>query len=472
MIEISDTRVFDQRLQDAFADLSCDYNPKHVDPARARTMFFGRQVVHGLHLVLRSLDLIAGATDMTVLESVSCTFAQACEPGRPVTISARCDGRKATVEVRTLDARAARFVFLFRDQAPAPAPRVFDRALARPAVRTLEAAEIEGQAGSVPLTLDAERLAALFPNLSAKGDPGQVAVLLAATRLVGMECPGLYSIFTGLKLQFDGDVTASALNWAVSYWNADLRLMKIKVEAPGVSGAIEAILHPADVTQPSAADVARHLLPDEFAGQHALVVGGSRGLGETVAKIVAMGGGRATITYHSAAEEARRVKAEIEAAGARCEVLRYDVLEAAAPTAPAGPFTQIYYFATPRIRPDAASDDSVRAEYRGVYCDGQARLLDAFQAAVATDAVLYYPSTIFAEQPDAGFEAYAGAKRDGEASAREAASASGLRALVQRLPRLRTGQSSALMGDEALETLPVMLDTVRLVTRLQKERAS
>ena len=86
--------------------------------------------------------------------------------------------------------------------------------------------------------------------------------------------------------------------------------------------------------------------------------------------------------------------------------------------------------------------------------------------------MLYYPSTVFTEQPDSGFAAYAKAKLDGEDAAREAARAHGLNVLVQRLPRLRTGQSAALLGDDALETLPVMLETVRQVTRHQKEMHS
>ena len=91
---------------------------------------------------------------------------------------------------------------------------------------------------------------------------------------------------------------------------------------------------------------------------------------------------------------------------------------------------------------------------------------------MADRAVLYYPSTVFTEQPDSGFAAYAKAKLDGEDAAREAARAHGLNVLVQRLPRLRTGQSAALLGDDALETLPVMLETVRQVTRHQKETHS
>jgi len=49
-------RVFTSDDQLAFAKLSGDYNPLHLDPVLARRLLFGRQVVHGLHALLWSLN--------------------------------------------------------------------------------------------------------------------------------------------------------------------------------------------------------------------------------------------------------------------------------------------------------------------------------------------------------------------------------------------------------------------------------
>ena len=49
-------RVFTSDDQLAFAKLSGDHNPLHLDPLLARRLLFGRQVVHGLHALLWSLD--------------------------------------------------------------------------------------------------------------------------------------------------------------------------------------------------------------------------------------------------------------------------------------------------------------------------------------------------------------------------------------------------------------------------------
>ena len=49
-------RRFQAADQDAFAHLSGDHNPLHVDPVAARRLIFGGPVVHGIHLLLWALD--------------------------------------------------------------------------------------------------------------------------------------------------------------------------------------------------------------------------------------------------------------------------------------------------------------------------------------------------------------------------------------------------------------------------------
>src|SRR4051812_6166239 len=50
------TRRFTTEDQTAFAKLSGDYNPLHLDPVLARRMIYGGPVVHGIHCLLWALD--------------------------------------------------------------------------------------------------------------------------------------------------------------------------------------------------------------------------------------------------------------------------------------------------------------------------------------------------------------------------------------------------------------------------------
>ncbi len=53
--------VFDDSGTRAFAELSGDYNPLHVDPVAARRLLFGSTVAHGVHVLLKVLEQWADA---------------------------------------------------------------------------------------------------------------------------------------------------------------------------------------------------------------------------------------------------------------------------------------------------------------------------------------------------------------------------------------------------------------------------
>ncbi len=53
------------------------------------------------------------------------------------------------------------------------------------------------------------------------------------------------------------------------------------------------------VEQPTMRSLAGLVAPTEFAGCVALIVGGSRGLGELTAKLISSGGGRVIVTWQT-----------------------------------------------------------------------------------------------------------------------------------------------------------------------------
>src|SRR6202035_2834612 len=73
----------------------------------------------------------------------------------------------------------------------------------QPRDRTLS--EVRNCRGTIPLWLDPRLAARLFPNLFRLLPIQQLATLLAGTRLVGMEAPGLHSIWRSFELSESND---------------------------------------------------------------------------------------------------------------------------------------------------------------------------------------------------------------------------------------------------------------------------
>src|ERR1700693_148229 len=195
-------RVFSTDDQIAFARLSGDYNPIHLDAVAARRLLFGQPVVHGMHALLWALDAWLGELNAPVrLKTLKARFRASIPLNAAVEVVIRCeDSRRVHFdllcdEVKVLTASGS-FELGPRDQTP-----VSHEIPPSESCRNRSAVELQSAAGRVPLCFEPEAGARLFPSAARHLATDQLAVLLATTRVVGMEAPGLHSILGGLDLQ-------------------------------------------------------------------------------------------------------------------------------------------------------------------------------------------------------------------------------------------------------------------------------
>lgn len=461
-------RLYTPDLQHEFARLSGDFNPIHVDPVAARRTVAGGLVVHGIHHLLAALDFAVGTNaDARGVTEINAKFLKPVLSGDtlafeisgsdPCKIVCRNEGEiTGRVSIRFGGA-----VLVSNASLPAlPCEEV-----AEPAFE-----ELAGKAGRLPLGLDVAQAQQLFPRALAVLGPEGMTEVLAVSRLVGMHCPGLHSLLTEVALRFDGAGTPGFLEYRVQEAHPVYRQLVMAVNGPHLHGSVTSFYRPPPVTQPGMPEVARVVEGESFAVSRALIVGGSRGLGEVTAKIIAAGGGLPVITYHSGADDAARVAGEILAWGGRCEVVQLDVLEDmaavnrifAAQDAP----HSIYYFATAKIGARRGFfNHALLQEYQKVYVGAFGRLLDAALAAnPVRELRAFYPSTVFVADMPQEFAEYAMAKKTGEElCAFYNQHSQKIRIVCERLPRLKTDQTSALLAAPAQDALEAMLPHVRLV---------
>jgi hypothetical protein len=469
-------RRFGAMDQARFAALSGDRNPLHLDPVAARRTQAGAPAVHGMHAVLWGLETLAKAGLWTErFGTLRVRFRRFISLDRDV----RLDLVRPGVPLRVvLVADGATTTTLELAGGPcAPAGPLLSGRDVRVQTMPLELApsDLAGRSGCIaapPLS----GCIAYFPHLAARIGAGRVASLVRLSALVGMVCPGLYSIFDGFEIRLTPDNLGSALSFRVREVDERFRMVRLEVAGGGIAGVLTALMRHPPVAQPSLAAVAPWVRPGEFAAVTALVIGGSRGLGAVTARLIAAGGGRVAITYAQGEQDARGVAADI---GPRaCRWFQYDARAPAAPQlARLGWMAnQLFYFATPRIfrQKPGVYARSLFDEFRDIYVDGFAAASTALQAQTGRPLAVFYPSSVAVAERPPGMTEYAMAKAAGEILCADLQqSRPGLWILVARLPRLLTDQTAAASvmpgaagaegpsGEDAVRTMLPILRAMR-----------
>ncbi len=469
-------RTFTSDDQLAFAKLSGDYNPLHMEPIDARRLLFGRQVVHGLHALLWSVDhYLKTRTQPLELRAVKANFQAGIGLGQTVNcILITQDEHRIEIQ---LEADKTPVVWIQIAWSPLGQHRTDNLPTTPPKPekcweRSID--EAAAAAGNVPLYFDGIFAAKLFPNLVRVLPPMQLAALLATTRLVGMECPGRHSIYAGLDLTFFSDRTGvPRLNYHVAQYNKRLALLVMATEAPGMKGQIKTFFRPKPQEQSSFPEVCREVESDEFASQRALIIGGSRGLGEVTAKLLAAGGAEVIITYYRGKQDARRIVAEIVSHGSNAEYLPLNVLEPSQKLADVATNRSkplyLYYFATPFIFGAAKGKFSSRrfAAFSEYYVTGFLRTVQAVAAPPTGLQKIFYPSTAAIDELPLDMGEYAAAKMAGEILCDFLQKANpGIAIHKPRLPRIATDQTVSLLPVSNQDPIIVLLTNLRYLKQM------
>jgi acyl dehydratase/NAD(P)-dependent dehydrogenase (short-subunit alcohol dehydrogenase family) len=457
-----DVHCIGEHLQLEFARLSGDHSPLHVDPLHARRTQFGRPVVHGVHLVLRSMEQLD--LDAPWLpQHIAVQFRGAITVGETFKIAAeRTADHSFAIRVLVADEVRTRIEL---DIVAAPGVAAVERDWGESPATDVPIADLRDLRGSEPIGHDPTAFESMFPRLARGLSPRHASLLLALTRVIGMRCPGDRALFRSFRWTSEHpQVGSPGIDYRVDRVHERLGLVELILTSGDVSIVAEAAVRPDPPQQLSAVAVAAVTTPDLCPGARVLVVGGSRGLGELAAKVAHAGGAEVLLTYRSGNDDARRLVEELGDGARACgfdagspsddamaDVLTFDP-------------THLMYFATPPIlkRPSGSWDHDTFSEFVQVYVSALSRLL----AALGDQALrsVLYPSSVFVDLRPDGFAEYATAKEMGEMLCRAfGAVHSKLTIAVPRLPPLATDQTAGTSKIRASGNLDVLLPILREV---------
>ncbi len=461
------TKIFTTVDQDAFAALSGDYNPMHMDTTAARRTVAGAPVVHGVQVMLWALEEIAAECPMALLSELDADFARFVYVGASVSLDWTF-GSGGDLRIKVTDESCCLAQYRLRfgvrpavvDWSPcASTDELYAAHCNDPLDRSWD--HIGTVGGRVAFYKKPGTACVAYPKLGDALGGERIAGFLAMTRLVGMVAPGLHSTFHKISATLtDEECSPEILEFAPFQVNERFHLVSFSVRSSGVSGMLRASRRPLPLQQPSSAELG-HVVgvsnAEAYVGHVALVVGGSRGIGEVVAKLLGLAKVEVIVTYVVGEDDANAVVADIRSAGGKAHAHRLDVREEFASQIMDLPATprSLYYFATERIVPriSRSYDPKLFNRYCDIYLNSFQKLCQSLIVKGQTLHV-FYPSTVYVESAPAGLVEYGMAKAAAEILAIDLSRAgSGICVETVRLPRLPTDQTNSLIKEQGTESI-------------------
>ena len=457
-----------------FAALTLDTNPIHMDPRVAQRSFAGARVVHGMYVALTALQyFVSGVVPSIPFSRVRCEFRQ------PVLID-----EIVRFEYRQRSDGGVRLSALV-DDLPCAELRLDNQGGLEPASRIPKPSPVDERLNAVrqPLDLDPRELTAfagaisnapaaavteMFPDLCAAIGSTCVSALARLSYIVGMLCPGLYSVFASLDVTLVRHHHAAGSS-TVTVTSVDERFRLVQMSITGdVVGTLSAFQRLPPFRQPASESLGRQVSPDEFAGVRALVIGGSRGLGELTAKLLCAGGAAVYLTYARGLRDALRVSEEINRANRGVGTpVELDIL------APLSSETLrlladvdlVFYFPTPLIsrKKSKAFSPSILQDFLRFYVERFYTLCEAVESVAGRPVRIFYPSSIYVESRPKGLTEYAMAKAAGEVLLSELnATSAKIQIISSRLPRMGSDQTNTIAGgSQEIDGVAILLSTIR-----------
>lgn len=450
-----------------FAELSGDYNPIHTDVIASRRMLFGSPVVHGIYSLLWALDYcLEDATDNLRLTYIKAIFPEPIKIDEVVSLSFESIDGRVNIKLVSGSSIKAIIAFAFEKFETKKLFHVSNCDPKKYEPLLLSDNEIETSAGCLDLYLNNQRLTQMFPWLAKCIDPSQIAVILCTSRLIGSICPGLNSLYSEIELCTIGSNQKTKMDYEVSKYNKKFSQVSMKIIAPDMTGRIKAFVRPEPKKQASCLSLRSKIKSNEFFGQRALIIGGSRGLGEITAKILCCGGADVKFTYHYGHEDAKRVVDDIISAGGIVDNFHFDVLtqsiDLKSEINNSWKPTHLYYFATPFIFPGVNGEFSPKLfnHFCNYYVAGLANVVT--QLSVLGLNYIFYPSSVFLDRAASNLGEYSAAKSASETYC-SFVEKTHRETIIHRprLPRMSTDQSASIMPIVNQDPVPIMIKEIR-----------
>ena len=461
------SNTFDLDDQYWFAQVSGDYNPIHIDEIESRKLHSGGILVHGIHTVIWALDCFFRNSATKNICALKTQFF------KPIYL-----GQKLSIVLENIDTKRDVIKVYDKELLVSIIVETSDIAFGDKIVDGVYSFEFPKEfkyndlTNVLPISLSEKKILSRFPHICKSVGLEVVSNIIGLSRLVGMECPGIDSLFAGFNIKFThvNEVDPNRIYWSISKYHGNHAPINISVKSSVMEGFISAFIRPKPVTQLAFGQISNFTKNRiDLSNTYSIIIGGSRGLGEVTSKIIASYGGNVIVTYYNGQNEAIEICEDINSnSQEKLAVPLYlnvenprNLLDYISDNAIQ--VDVIYYFATPKIKGVSSIELekdmlNIFNSYYTVYFSSILKLLEDN---LTNKIKIFYPSTVFLNTGNMNLMEYVLAKKSAEIFIEHVSCRlKNIEIIVHRLEMLNTDQNNSVFPVETEDPLIIMNDIV------------
>ena len=468
MIEIKNLS-FSHEDQIRFAEFSGDKNPIHTNQKIAKKTIAGECVVHGVHLILISLEYY-----LNISKQLPTTCNVEFKNPVPVGTSIRIVIDEDKHELKLLSDISTVCCIIEIENKVKNYNTIKDTPLPKMKVLT-EPKKIDMsnlKIGAIfPSTYGgaAEMGCLLFPSLCKVIGAAAVYEVAILSNFVGMQVPGLHSLFSKCSVKIREKNISVKPHFKLSTYDNRFKIAKFKYTGTHIDAEITAFERP--FYAPKSFSDLKKVIPEKLKlnSLRMLIIGGSSGIGESVARVAALLGSDVSFTYNSSKEDALLITKDIKKnSSCRINTFKLDVTSQESIEALSLDYDILCYFPSGKIFEKIGNSFDIKKfdKFYQIYCVAFNRIARKFLKSGGKK--IYYPSSEAVISTIRGLEEYKLAKQLGEKICKGLMAEFDAEIICERLGRIKTGQTLTIMPISSRDSVEVAIDICKKLTFINK----
>ena len=445
--------------QTNFSDFSGDYNPIHLCNIYARKTIYGQIIVHGINILFWSLDLIL--KKRINIQNIKVKFFKPAFLDE--ILYCYWNKEKKIINIKNKYTLICKIKYkLCQNFKP---NKRKTKILKRPKIpQNINIFKFKkfrkNEFGFCGIETN---ISNKYSNLTKKLGIEVLKEIGFLSYIVGMKFPGLYSLFLSADISFK--VNNDLEFFKISKTDKRINYIWTEFRGKSIYGYLESMLRPKEKKGLENKIIKKYIKPDEFKKFNSLVIGGSRGIGNLVTKIIAIGGGKVRFTYHKGKEESDIINKSFSKNSNVQKAIKLNILSnlEISKLRDIQSINSIFYFPSPKIIKswNQSHDESLFEIYK-LYYFHQFRIIVNKLSTINEKRIFFYPSTILIDKNEAGFNSYTEAKMLGEKFCSNNKNKN-IKFYYPRLPKLLTDQNNDFYNRSEESNLPIILKELRKI---------